>query len=216
MQSKKCYKELAKAYTQMGYNSHTKKQKELLLSRYLSSHEKVLNIGCGGGRFMEYASYGVDPISTMVEEARKNYPEKEFVISDITQTEFEEEAFDATFSFDLFMHNSPQQCQSIFVEVHRVTKKGGYFLFDVPSIKGKRLFNLQGDSWHGITAFTLEELKANFLDGWKLVAYEGLHFFPMHRVPWIFRRNCEFFDTFLCRSPFWEYSSSLVLLLEKF
>lgn len=200
------------------YGRYIHKQEETILSRYTSNNNesfKTLSLGCGTGRFMEYATYGLDRAPNMVEVARKKYPEKSFVVSDATRTEFEDDEFDMLFSFHLFMHLDRDKCKDIIHEAYRITRPGGKFIFDVPSAKRRNLTNHKQEGWHGATHFSIDELQNEYFGEWKMICYKGVLFFPIHRVHSFLRNHMEMVDTFLCSSWMREYASYLVVVLEK-
>lgn len=66
-------------------------------------NERILDLGCGTGHLMQEIAkqgaiaIGIDKASTMIEQARKNYPNLHFEVADATNFHFEE-PFDAVFS----------------------------------------------------------------------------------------------------------------------
>lgn len=65
--------------------------------------DRILDLGCGTGQLTQEIAalgaiaIGIDKSPTMVEQARKNYPNLRFEVADATNFHFEE-SFDAVFS----------------------------------------------------------------------------------------------------------------------
>lgn len=94
--------DLSQFYTQNAKHYHQTKQKfwadgERILQKIADLHlekPKILELGCGGGRFLSYlkANYqaefdyvGVDMAEGLLELARNDHPEAEFVLGDMSQ-----------------------------------------------------------------------------------------------------------------------------------
>lgn len=214
------YDALASSYDQNrfgnSYGSYIHGQEEKILRKFLTRDpkERVLSLACGTGRLMEYASLGVDFSRTMICEAEKKFPQKQFITAEANRTGLEECSIDSAFSFHLFMHLEKELCREIIEEMKRVCKPGGRFIFDFPSAKRRRAVNRRGSSWHGSTHFDMEELEP-YLSGWRVVHRQGVLFLPIHRLPGGVRKAVQWVDTLLCRSLLKDYASYTVLVLEK-
>jgi ubiquinone/menaquinone biosynthesis C-methylase UbiE len=120
-------------------------QKQLLANYLmeLSGDAKVLELGCGTGRFlpylinMGYQLTGIDVSRLMLEKARER------VLSEVTAPvvllhndadtmPFADAYFDAVYS--ILVINLIQDYQKTFKEVARVVKPGGLFIFSVPNL----------------------------------------------------------------------------------
>ena len=98
--------------------------------------EAVLDLGCGYGRYTEYfrsiggRPVGIDGAETMIEIARKKYPDCPFTVADITRPlPFDDDTFDIVFCNMVLMDIDP--VDSVFAECHRVLKPGGTFCFSI-------------------------------------------------------------------------------------
>ena len=94
----------------------------------------VLDIGCGAGvpiastLSRRFRVTGVDVSGEMVELARRNVPKGEFICQDVMSADFEDASFDAVVAFYMIFHLPREEHETLFRNVHRWLKPGGYFL----------------------------------------------------------------------------------------
>ncbi len=215
------YNELASDYDNSRfantYGQFIDSQEQLILSDLLKSTKtsQVVELGCGTGRFLEYADTGVDISENMIHESLKKFPSKRLFIESADDTHFDNASFESAYSFHVFMHLEKTTVLKILSEAHRILKNGGRFIFDVPSAKRRNLVNYKSNGWHGATSFSIDELNALVREEWTLNYSRGILFFPIHRFPKVFRKVIFKLDNLLCNSILKEYSSYLVLELIK-
>ncbi|MEC4817977.1 MAG: methyltransferase domain-containing protein [Scytonema sp. PMC 1069.18] len=95
------------------------------------SGECILDLGCGTGHLSyKIASHGakvigVDSSSTMIEKARKNYPQLDFYVEDARDLPYTKK-FDAVFS-NAVLHWIPEAEEAV-VGIARALKPGGRFV----------------------------------------------------------------------------------------
>lgn len=110
----------------------------------------VLDLGCGNGfstsNIRGFIVVGADLSLTQMTRAKKNYPDKNFVVADATSLPFKNNVFDVIVATNLLHHvTNPQK---ILSECHRVLKKGGQLLTVDPNLTnpigftGRGLFRL--------------------------------------------------------------------------
>ena len=81
-----------------------------LFDKYLSAGERVLDLGCGNGRYYEYFKekgldyHGLDNSEKLVEVARKRYKEADFQVGDALNLPFSDNFFDKVISIAVFHH----------------------------------------------------------------------------------------------------------------
>ncbi len=207
------YNRLASNYDQdrfgNSYGQFLHQQEDKILQKWGVTHldAPTLSLGCGTGRFMEYATHGSDLSPAMIEQAKHGFPDKSFTVADADKLPFETGFFDLSFSLHLFMHLDKEKVRAILKEQHRVLKPGGHFIFDVPSARRRRLTNHQQNGWHGANAYTYQDLRATMGDQWQISATSGVLFLPIHRLPNQWRQRFSLIDRWLCNSPIWTYSS---------
>jgi ubiquinone/menaquinone biosynthesis C-methylase UbiE len=105
---------------------------ENLCGRYLVKGEKVLDLGCGNGRYFEYFKksgvdyFGVDNSGKLMEISRKRFPEGNFQLADALNLPFPDNFFDKIFSIAVFHHIPSEEMRMKFLaEVKRVLKPEG-------------------------------------------------------------------------------------------
>lgn len=201
------------------YGQYIHRQECAFLDRWLPENpqEKVLDMGCGTGRFMARATDGVDFSEGMLAEAFKKWPEKHFHTASITETGLPEATFKKAFSFHVLMHLDEPTTIQFLAEAHRIVENGGYLIVDFPSEK-RRSFGqrkVSADHWHGSNAHTIASLLEVGKGQWKLGKSRGILFLPIHRVPKKLRPYLRWIDDLLCRSFLRNYASYLIVVLKK-
>jgi SAM-dependent methyltransferase len=112
---------------------------EIVLFPHLSADAKLLDLCCGTGQLAAALSErgfqvtGVDGSVAMLDCARANAREVEFIQSDIRALALPPTSFDTVISaFDSLNHlMSLDELKQVFRRVHGVLRKGGIFLFDL-------------------------------------------------------------------------------------
>lgn len=100
--------------------------------------DRVLDIGCGNGRLLfllkgEKIIYtGVDNSTGQIEEAKKKFPEHNFLIADALSLPFGDASFDKVFAIAL-LHHMPSEAlrQQVLGEARRVLKDQGILVLTV-------------------------------------------------------------------------------------
>lgn len=215
------YQQLATSYDSdrfaNSYGKYIHTQEHSILSRHLKNiaPASVLDLGCGTGRLLNFADYGVDFSQNMIEQAQQKHPHKNLSVSQAEQTHFDEQKFQCVFSFHVIMHLDDNKLEHILKEVHRILIKGGRFIFDVPSKKRRLLFRNKKTGWHAANDYSTQDIKTIIEKHWGLKSSIGVLFLPIHRIPksirWIFRG----IDNLLCRTVLKSYASYIVFELEK-
>lgn len=217
----KYYDRIAKTYDESRfsntYGQFIHAQETAILKNWLRGTDaaKILDVGCGTGRFLSFAENGLDQSAEMLAVAKAKYPHKNLLVGDAGNTGFASAHFSAAFSFHVFMHLDKEKTQDILREMHRILEPGGTLIIDFPSRKRRRLFNNRQTNWHGANEFTLGDWKTLAGKRWELKASRGILFFPVHRFPVVLRKFFRLPDNALCRSPLKEYASYLVIRLQK-
>ena len=96
---------------------------------------KILDAGCGSGygvRYLVekgYSVIGVDISVNMLEIAKKNVPEAEFIEADMTKLTFSDNSFVGIISLYAVFHVSREKHEKLFQDLHRMLKAGGILFF---------------------------------------------------------------------------------------
>jgi len=217
----KYYDDLAKNYDKdrfrNTYGKYIDYQEKTIVRKLIGNidEDRILDMACGTGRFLEFAEYGIDISSEMINEAKLKYPRKNLFKENALNTHFEDSSFDTILSFHLFMHLNRETTEKLLDEAHRILKTGGKIIFDIPSKKRRIFTNYKAKNWHGANAFTVKEMSEMTKDKWRIKSYFGILFFPIHRGPQKIRKYLLNLDILLCQSLMKEYSSYLIFSLEK-
>lgn len=212
------YDNLAESYDENRfdnpYGKFIDKQERNLLDKLLTNNDEIiLDLACGSGRLLNYASYGIDASPKMIEISKQKFRTKSVYLSDAEKTQFESNSIDTIICFHFFMHLDQDKINKILEECNRILKKNGRIIFDVPSKKRRELLNFKSNEWHGAFSTSLAELKSN--THFKLNRTFGLLFFPIHRFPNITRKFLVKIDLLIANSFLKEYSSYLIIEFKK-
>ncbi|MBU1298072.1 MAG: methyltransferase domain-containing protein [Bacteroidetes bacterium] len=108
------------------------------LLRYLPKHGKILEAGCGLGRWVFYLKQrgfdiaGIDLAAEAVEIAKRYEPSVPVYLDDVLHTKYPDYHFDAVISLGVVEHfeEGPQEA---FREVNRILKDNGLLFVSVPT-----------------------------------------------------------------------------------
>jgi ubiquinone/menaquinone biosynthesis C-methylase UbiE len=199
------------------YGAFVHQQEDAFVKNWLEKgpKNKVLNLGCGTGRFMEYATDGLDFSENMLQVAKQKYPNCQFHHADARTTQLAANSFDALLCLHVLMHQDKAASAQMLDECFRILKPGGLLIVDFPSAPRRKLMGHEPDGWHGANAYSLAEFQDLIIGKYKLEETVGILFFPLHRFPISLRKFIYPLDKTLCRSPLLELSSYLMLALRR-
>lgn len=216
---KSYYDQLATRYDQdrfgNSYGAYIHVQEERIFRRWLSNVTPTLSLACGTGRFMEWATHGLDISEAMIEEAQKKFPQKSFVVSNATQTNFPDSYFAQIFSLHFLMHLPKDTIKRVIVEAHRILIPGGILVIDFPSNKRRQLIKHQQKGWHGASDLSISEIEKIAGKEWEITASNGVAFFPIHRVPVKMRKWFRPLDDLICKTPLKTFASYTFVKMRK-
>lgn len=111
---------------------------QFLFNDYLSPGEKVLDLGCGNGRFYEAMKdkkieyIGIDSSEELIELAKIRHPEANFQTANALSLPFSNNYFDKVYSVALLHHIPSQKFREQFLnETKRVLKPDGFLFLTV-------------------------------------------------------------------------------------
>lgn len=114
---------------------------------YLKKGDKVLDLGCGNGRFYPWfqekgiAYVGVDFSSSLIEIAKKKFPKGKFYLGNALKLPFKNNEFDALFAIALLHHIPSNELRlKVLLEAKRVLKKNGLLVLTVWNLWQKKYF----------------------------------------------------------------------------
>lgn len=221
LEIKEYYDTLAQSYdTNRFENSYGKfidTQERIFLNRQLriSNTSKTLDLGCGTGRLLNFANYGVDVSQNMIAIAKSKFPDKEILEGSVTSIPFGNNSLDCIFCFHVIMHLDKTTTTEFLTETHNKLIDKGRLIFDFPSQKRRKLLNFKSENWHGANSFSLEQIHQLTKNNWNIKTKRGILFLPIQRFPDFLRPFMLKIDTFLCKTFLKEYASYLVIELEK-
>lgn len=221
LEIKEYYNNLAPSYdTNRFENSYGKfidSQERLFLTNSLKNikSNQILDLGCGTGRLLEFANYGVDFSTNMIAIAKSKFPNKEIVEGAVTYIPYTPNSFDYIFCFHVIMHLDYETTTEFLSETHQKLAYNGRLIFDFPSKKRRELLNFKSENWHGANNFSLDEIKKLTKNNWNIITRQGILFLPIQRFPVFLRPFMLKVDTFLCKTFLKEYASYIVIELQK-
>jgi 2-polyprenyl-3-methyl-5-hydroxy-6-metoxy-1,4-benzoquinol methylase len=213
------YNSLAKTYDENrfgnSYGKYIDNQERSFLTSFFKNkkYSKVLDLGCGTGRLLNFATHGTDFSEEMLNVARQKYPEKIVAKGEISNIPFNEE-FDCIFCFHVIMHQSKEKTKAFLDECYQKLGKNRALIFDYPTKNRRKAVSPQED-WHANNSFTTSEIAHFSNDQWKIKNTTGILLFPIHRIPKSIRTYFLPLDIFLCKTFLRNWASYQVVVLEK-
>ena len=116
----------------------------IVLKKYFETgNKKILDIGCGNGRFFElffskgYDVTGVDFSKSLIRQAKERYPYAKVMLTMSEKLPFKNNSFDYIFLLLLLSHTDYRSFKKTISEAGRIVKNGGkIFILDEPETYG--------------------------------------------------------------------------------
>lgn len=195
------------------YGRFIDEQERNVLNRLLHNQQEViLDLACGSGRLLSYATYGLDASQEMAAIAQRKFPAKTIYVANAQETGLTNSSLDTIISFHFFMHLNQDLIKSILQECSRILRTRGRIIFDIPSKKRRELLGYQSQSWHGAFSLTDQELSQLHPD-FQVKRSFGILLIPVHRIPKRMRKLFTKLDFWLANSFLKEYSSYRIVEL---
>jgi len=159
------YDDIARIFSQTR-QWRQKEIEDLIVSR-VGAKDRVLDIGCGNGRFCDPvqkigAKYtGLDSSKELVKIARGRCPGANFEIGEATDLPFPAETFGAAIAIAV-MHHIPSKDLQIkfFYEAHRVMKAGGIFIITAWDLRPDHM--IAAGEWKRFRSYLKEQAAIAF------------------------------------------------------
>ncbi len=117
---------------------HFRKRRAKYASRFLKNNGKVLDIGCGNGRFLlhllKYGNFQLNGTELESNSAKRaaRIPEINLKVGHLEKNSFEDESFDVVTMFHVFEHlTDPQETLKI---ITKIIKQDGTLIISFPNI----------------------------------------------------------------------------------
>lgn len=215
----KYYDQLAPTYDENrfenSYGKYIDKQERNFLKTFFAKHNfsKILDLGCGTGRLLDFATHGIDFSAEMLKVAQEKFPKKALKVGEISKINFDEK-FDCIFSFHVIMHQTKTETELFLKECHQKLGDNGILIFDYPTKSRSKIENGE-NSWHAKNTFSDVEILDLIKIDWEIVEKKGILLFPIHQISRKFRNLFLPFDIFLCNTFFKKWASYNVIVLKK-
>ncbi|MHC4394846.1 MAG: class I SAM-dependent methyltransferase [Planctomycetota bacterium] len=115
------------------------------INKYIRPPAKILDIGCGNGRFLGYliehgfTGYGIE-LSGKAADRAAQIPNLQLKVGHLTKDQFDNDSFDGICMWHVFEHlTGPKETLQI---IQKILKPGGYLMMSLPNISSlqSRLF----------------------------------------------------------------------------
>jgi ubiquinone/menaquinone biosynthesis C-methylase UbiE len=213
------YNNLATTYDENrfgnSYGKYIDQQERFFLHSFFKNKNfsKVLDLGCGTGRLLNFATHGTDFSEEMLNVAQQKHPEKNLAKGEITKIPFNND-FDCIFCFHVIMHQNKKETEAFLNECYSKLNKNGILIFDYPTKNRRKVISTQED-WHANNSFTALEISELSKDQWKIKNTIGILLFPIHRIPKKLRKYFLSLDILLCKTFLKNRASYHIAVLEK-
>ncbi|QQQ30250.1 class I SAM-dependent DNA methyltransferase [Chryseobacterium indoltheticum] len=213
------YNDLAKTYDknrfENSYGKYIDQQERHFLDSFFKnkSYSKVLDLGCGTGRLLNFATHGVDFSQEMLTVAHQKFPHKNLAVGEISNIPFAEK-FDCIFSFHVIMHQTKEETKNFLNEAYKSLNNEGILIFDFSTNVRKKSQSLQED-WHANNSFSTNEILDLLQNNWEVIDTKGILFFPVHRIPKSFRKIFLPLDIMICNTFMKKWASYQIIVLKK-
>jgi len=132
------YDEIAEEYCEITEKEGDKKFQEKMIDKtldFLPSTPRIIDLGCGDGRDTQYLQkkgadvVGIDISRSMINLARKKYPECAFIHIDMRDTVFPDDTFQGAWASSSISNIPKSELSRVEKEVYRILETSGLFCF---------------------------------------------------------------------------------------
>ncbi len=147
--------------TAASYQGNTLKllpeHKAIRFLSYLPPKAKILDIGCGPGRDAKYFTElgfnvtGLDISEKMIELAKREVPNADFMVMDIENLNFAKNQFDAAWASASLLHVPKDKIPAVLQSIHNILKDEGIFFIALRKGLGEEM--LPDNRYGGVEKF---------------------------------------------------------------
>ncbi|MCB9497485.1 MAG: class I SAM-dependent methyltransferase [Fibrobacteria bacterium] len=202
------------------YGAFVDAQERTILKHWLHgiAPSRVVDLGCGTGRLLDFAGTGIDVSEGMLAVAARKHPDRRLLRASLEELD---PSLHGTYAvatcFHVLMHLDEPTLVRILERASSLVEPGGHLIVDIPS-RHRRRWKRRSPSatgWHGNTDATAADLRRWGAGRWALAGRRGLLTFPIHRLPSRWRPLLGGLDAWLGRTPLGRWSSYHVYRLER-
>ncbi|MEF8832304.1 MAG: methyltransferase domain-containing protein, partial [Candidatus Thermoplasmatota archaeon] len=163
------YDQIAEEYCKKTESEGDRKFQKKMLDRTLSflpSNPRIIDLGCGDGRDTQYLQekgadvVGIDLSKSMIDLARKKYPECTFLQSDMRDTVFPDDTFQGAWASTSLSNVPKSELSKVEKEIYRIVEEGSIFCFSFKVGEGEGFEESLIEGFETYQSYyTLEELK---------------------------------------------------------
>jgi ubiquinone/menaquinone biosynthesis C-methylase UbiE len=170
------YNRAADEYASAFWNELEKKSFDRIIlgwfAAQISAGESVLEIGAGPGEISGYLTnlsvkcLGTDRSERMIENARKYFPQVEFEVQDFFHLKYADQSFYGAVGFYAIVNLLPEEIKAALLEVKRVLKDDGLFLFSFHIFEGEEKTDVESFFNQEANALTFYYFKVDDVKEW--------------------------------------------------
>jgi ubiquinone/menaquinone biosynthesis C-methylase UbiE len=152
----------------------------------LTKNKKTLDVGCGLGHLANFwDADGVDISDLAIKKAKETFPKRSFYCASADHLPYKKSSYDCIVCYNVLEHIPNKQRGTVYKEIKRVIKKGGFFIaaYIDESFWLNRLLNfIRPDKTHLVSwspSDFKKEISSQFkiIDTKKTSCYGRLHLF---------------------------------------
>ena len=173
----------------------------IILKKYIQKGDRILDLGCGSGRFKKVVGeqanyYGIDVSEEIIKIAKQRYPQAKFLVSNPLSFSFKNSFFNKVFCLSVIHHIPSKKFRKDFIkEIKRILKPGGEAIITVWDLRDSKKAKFLLLKY--ILSKLIGKSKLDFKDifyPWKnsegeLLAQRYVHIFSIKELEKLFRNS---------------------------
>jgi ubiquinone/menaquinone biosynthesis C-methylase UbiE len=144
-----------------------------VINEYLfnSMDKNIIDVGCGLGEFTEKMAaimpenryFGTDISSNAIKFMKKKFPYVNCTISALPNMVFRDYTFDLVTALEVIYYLDESEREKSFLDIGRIVKDNGYFMFSGPLDSGTTYFNEKTIINQAVEVFDVERIEYLYL-----------------------------------------------------